>query len=228
MREPVRFAVVGEGRDEHGASSQGPLLSPLPKNALRGGLVTLVERLLLERFGRAAVPVGWLAPVRNRWSQPPKAVELLADENLLARLLNELLRPAKRSPPSWPAAELVVLSVDGDRVQAFKRALSRVSRELQDRIIPLVFEPEFEVLFTCGKEPLEDACGLPRCSSVHPERQGDLKRCLERWLQRYGGGRPLDARLRQEIAMHLDVGLESPLKEVPAFRKLIASLARWA
>jgi hypothetical protein len=123
---------------------------------------------------------------------------------------------------------LVVLSVDWDRRQAFGRAMSRIPQELQDRIIPLIFEPELEVLFTRSKEPLEDACGLPRCSSGHPERQGDLKQCLGKWLQRYGGGRQLDASLRQDIAKHLDVGSESPLQEVPAFQNLIARLALWA
>lgn len=228
MLNPVRFAVIGEGRDEHGISSKGPNRHPLPNGALLGGLITLVKRTLHERCGRAAIPVGWLAPPRNRYSQPPKPVELLADGNLLTGLLNELLRPVRRSPEAWPAVELVVLSVDKDgREERFEKAVRQIPEELRDRVVPLVFEPELEVLFTCSKEPLEDACGLPRCTTAHPERQGDLKRCLERWLHRYANGRPLDSKLRQDIAEHLDLGADSRIQEVEAFRELTMRLERW-
>ena len=47
---PVRFAVIGEGPDEHGHSSRGPDLAPLSSDCLRGCLVTLVLRILAERF----------------------------------------------------------------------------------------------------------------------------------------------------------------------------------
>ena len=167
MQAPVRFAVVGEGKDEHGVSFRGPMLRPLPEDALRGGLVTLVERLLRERFGRHALPLSWLAPTKNRYSHPPAGAELLVDENLLLRLLDSLLRPIRRSPESWPAAEFVVLSVDFEQKRAFERTVGRIPQELQDRVIPLVFEPEFEVLFTCCQEPLEAACGLEYLHNSH-------------------------------------------------------------
>jgi hypothetical protein len=227
MREPVRFAVIGEGRDEHGSSAQGPMLRPLPEGSLWGGLVTLVARALRERCGRVALPVGWLPPVRDRRSQRPKAVELLADGNLLTCLLNSLLRPVRRSPGGSSAVDLVVLSVDKEKKTAFEKAFRQVPVELLDRVVPLVFEPEFEVLFTCCKKPLEDACGLPRCSTTPPDHQGDLKECLGKWLHHHAAGRQLDTRLRQDIARHLDLEAGSPLQEVLAFRELIAGLERW-
>lgn len=227
MWNPVRFAVIGEGRDEHGESSRGPMLYPLAEGTLQGGLVTLVARILHERCGRVARPVGWLPPVRDRWSRPANSRELLADGNLLTRLLNSLLRPVRRSPEASTAVELVVLSVDCDRKGAFEKAVKQIPEELKDRVVPLVFEPEFEVLFTCCKKPLEDACGLPRCSTKPPDRQGDLKQCLQKWLGSYADGRLLDTKLRQDIARRLDLGSGSPLQEVPTFRELVARLEGW-
>ncbi len=231
MLEPVRFAVVGEGPNEHGGSDKmGVALAALPKSA-QGALVALVMRILAERYGRAGQPVCWVRPIRNRSGQRPKAVDLLLDEYLLSRLLDNLLRPVVLLPPSRLAVEFVVLSVDGDKKERFtriaERSIQALPQELQERVITLVFEPMLEVLFICCKEPLEDACGRQRCSSKPPERQGDFKQCLKDWLRRYGEGHDFNTKFLQKVASHLDVGPASPLQEVPAFQKLCARLARW-
>lgn len=223
----VRFAVIGEGKDEHGHSRQGPLLAPLGQRALRGALVTVVERLLRERFGLSPVPVAWSPPLVDWRGQPLASTAILVHDQALARLVDSLLRPVQRIPSGQVAAHLVVLSVDLQYKGAFESAVGRIPEELARRVIPIVFDPELEVLLASSKEPLEDACGLPRCSSSVPERRADLKESLKSWLVRHARVEVLSAEFRQRVAAHLDLKPGSYLDDVPSFRGLIAGLERW-
>jgi hypothetical protein len=154
---------------------------------------------------------------------------MLKDEGLLGLFLVQLLQPVSTLPESPAAPDFVVLASDGDHRIKFERAVDRVSQHHHPtKVLSIVFEPELEVLFLQGKEPLEDALGLPRCSSGHPApRAPDSKSELKRWLSRFGPNATLDARLRERIASKLDLSDHSPLVALPSYRQLLADLEPW-
>lgn len=227
MATALRVVVVGEGPDEHGETARGPDLQPICAGWKEGALVTLVRRTLTERFNRASEPLCWATPIPSRTSRHLSPAELLMDRNCLPMFLRKLLDPLRREPETRHPADLVILSMDGDKRTAFERALACVLSDLRDRVIPVVFEPEFEVLFTRSKHPLEKAFGLQPCSTQPPRREGDLKTSLEEWLRQNKNGRRLDCGLRQEIARHLDVSPGSELEEVRGWRVLVEGLSKW-
>ncbi len=225
MRKVVRFAVIGEGRDEHGVSATGPSLHDLDSKALQGALVTIVSRLLRERFGQDPRPVRWVPPLPGRAKRALAPGELLTNENYLHRFLEGLLRPVRLTPSSQVGVEFVVLSVDLELRDAFERSRRNLRDEVAQRTIPLVFEPELEILFVQGKEALEDAVGLPRRKSMPPGRSGDLKSSLSRWLATYApNGDRLSADLRSRVARHLDISPTSPLEQLGPWRDLVRRL----
>jgi hypothetical protein len=124
--------------------------------------------------------------------------------------------------------DLVVLSVDSDREHSFCRAIDRLPEHLKRKIVPIVFEPELEMLFVQSKGPLEAAVGIPACTSHPPEITGDPKAALRAWMGSYAGGRALDSLLRQRIAECLDVGEDSQLLSVLAWQRLVDGLMRLA
>jgi hypothetical protein len=162
----------------------------------------------------------------GRFAPPPAPHEILTDENLLASFLTKLLEPIRRAPVTPLPADFVVLAVDGDLRERFSRAVGRLRPELRRRTVAACFEPEIEVLLVQSKEPLEDAVGRPRCTSDAPSTVGDLKESLRHWLARFGQGRTLNARTREDIAAVLDISENSYLSAVGAWASLVTAIRR--
>ena len=185
--------------------------------------MTLVERLLTERFGFRCEAVRWLpveSSAKARRGPPPSPRDILSDENLLPRFLEKLLRPVRRNSNDLVGVDLVVLTVDADLAANFSRAVNRLRLELRRRTAAVCFEPELEVLLVQSKTPLESAVGVPHCSTEAPSRTGDLKVSLRDWVTRFGRGRVLDAQFRQEVARYLDVSANSHLCSIPCWLTL--------
>ncbi len=230
MPAPVRFAVVGEGRDEHGLCGAGPNLHALPQDALRGVIVTLVHRLLSEWFDRRGEAVCWLLePSRSSGGKPiPPGgpPETLVSENRLPRLLDRLLNPIRTTGSQLLPADFVVLCVDDEHRDGFGRTISRLRPDLRQRAIPVVFEPEMEILLVQCKEPLEQAVGIPLCTSIPPCKDGDLKDCLKQWLRNHAPGHTLDAKLRQTIASYVSLDRSAALCGIRAWVQLTEGVIR--
>jgi hypothetical protein len=189
----------------------------------------LVSRILAERFATPGQALTWAAVDRaahGRFGPPPAPYEILTDGNLLASLLTKLLQPIRRAPVTPLPADFVVLAVDGELRDRFCRAVGKLRPELRHRTVAACFEPEVEVLLIQSKEPLEDAVGRPRCTSDAPSTVGDLKESLRRWLARFGQGRILDARTREDIAAVLDISDNSYLSAVDAWVSLVTAIRR--
>lgn len=227
MAPVLRYAVLGEGRDEHGLSANGPDYRTLSAPALQGCLVVLVARLLTERFGQSCEALRWLPVDRSqvgRRGPPPSPREILCSENLLARFLNKVLFPIQREPPTLARADFVVLASDEQIATSVTRAVGRLTGTLRGRVVPVFFTPEMEVLFIQAKQPLEAVMGLAQCTSQPPATRDDPKECLRGWLHEYGAGRLLDARMLEDTACHLDLGSNSYLNGVEGWRQLVEGL----
>ena len=225
MKEVVRFAVVGEGRDEHGQYARGPALRELPVGSLQGALVTLVSRLMRERFGRKPQPVAWSLPRLSRLGSDPIPSKILSDGNHLPRFLDNLFRPIPLAPDPPKPLDLVILSVDAEYRDRFTRACAVLRPEIAARTIPLVFEPELEVLLVQGKEALEDAYGIPRCQTAPPGRHGDLKARLEEWRGQFAPQeRRIDAAKKTLIAQFLEVRPGCRLEDLTVWTDLTRRL----
>lgn len=228
MSSIVRFAVLGEGPNEHGQCNDGPNLASLCDGRLRGSLVTLVERALKQLLGRQCETLCWVLPDRRYLGQlgpPPSPTAVLTHGNLLLPFLYSLLHPVRLTPEGPKSADLVVLSVDSENAGSFTKAVDGLPSELRRRTVPLVIEPELEILFIQSKGPLEKAIGIPACSSQQPSRTGKPKDCLRDWLKSYGGGQEPKTKFLQKVAWQLNVGEDSELKAVPAWTKLVKGLA---
>jgi hypothetical protein len=225
MPRPTRFVVVGEGRDEHGACAKGPNLHTLREGELCGAIVTLVGRLLLERLGQHGEVLCWVPEASlssgGRPVPPASPAETLVSEYLLPRFLGKLLNPVRLSTNELLAADFVVLCVDSELEERFLRTVSRLAPDLKDRTVPVVFQPEMEILLVQSKGPLEAAVRIPSCTSTPPSQEGDLKESLEVWLATYAPGCALNAELRQTIARHLDLSERSPLNTMAAWVSLV-------
>lgn len=225
MRRTVRFAVVGEGRDEHGFSAKGPSLRELPAGSLQGALVTLVSRLLRERFGLTPQPVAWSPPRLSHLGADYSPSKIVSDVNYLPRLLDNLFCPIRMEPHHPHPLDLVVLSVDSEYKHSFTRACRVLRPEIAARTISLVFEPELEVLLVQGKEALEDAYGIPRCQTKPPAREGNLKARLEEWRGQYAPKEPkLDAAAKTRIAGFLKISPGTSLEELAVWTVLTQRL----
>ncbi len=225
MKRIVRFAVVGEGRDEHGCYARGPAFRALPSGTLQGALVTIVSRLMRERFACEPQPVAWSIPRFSRLGPDPIPSKILSDGNHLPRFLENLFCPIRLEPDPPRPLDLVILSVDAEYKDRFTRACGALRPEIAARTVPLVFEPELEVLLVQGKEALEDAYGIPRCRTTPPGSHGDLKVRLEEWRSRYAPReRRIDAARKTSIARHLNISPGSSLEDLAVWSDLTERL----